>query len=136
MVVHGVVPGGVGIQAESALPGDAVRDQSVVQLDGGGQHHGFGVGLLDLHQSAGVLGPGRGDAAGPAQFDAGGDLVLTGGQQRRCQGVPGVTGEVLAVEGEAEGGAAVDATAVGGAEGGGHGVTGCGSSGRYTLSKR
>ena len=107
---------GSGIQAEPALAGDAVRDEAVVQLDGGGQHHRFGVRLLDLYQPAGVLGPGRGDAAGSAQLDAGGDLVPTGGQQRRRQGVPGVTGEVLAVEGELEGGAAVDAAAVRGAE--------------------
>ena len=113
VVVHGVVAGGVGVQAQPPLAGDAARDEPVVQLDGGGQHHGFGVGMLDLHQPAGVLGPGGGDAPRSAKFDAGGDLLLAGGQQGRSQGVTGVTGEVLAVEGEIEGGAAVDASAVG-----------------------
>src|SRR3712207_8613447 len=51
------------------------RSQPVVQLDRGGQQHGLRERLLDLDQSARVLGPGRGDAAGPAQLDARGDLV-------------------------------------------------------------
>ena len=98
--VRGVVAGGVGDLGEPALPGDAAGDQPVVQLDGGGQQHRLGEGLLDLDQAAGVLGPRRGDAAGPAQLDAGGDLVHAVGQQRRGQGVAGVPGQFPAVEGE------------------------------------
>ena len=81
MLVDGVVTGGVGIQAQPPLAGDAARDQAVVQLDGGGQHHGFGVRMLDLYQPAGVLGPGGGDAPRSAKFDAGGDLLLACGEQ-------------------------------------------------------
>ena len=109
--VLGVVAGGVGDLGEPALPGDAAGDQAVVQLDGGGQQHRLGERLLDLDQAAGVLGPGGGDAARAAELDAGGDLVDAVGQQRRGQGVTGVAGECLAVEGEVECGGAVDAAA-------------------------
>ena len=113
VVVDGVVAGGVGNLGESTLPWQAVGDQPVVELDGGGQQHGLGEGLLDLHQAARVLGPGRGDAARPAELDARGDLVPARGEQRRGQGVAGVAGVGLPVEGELDGGGAVDAAALG-----------------------
>ena len=109
--VLGVVAGGVGDLGQPALPGDAAGDQAVEQLDGGGEQHRLGEGLLDLDQAAGVLGPRRGDAAGPAELDAGGDLVDAVGQQGRGQRVTGVPGQFPAVEGEGVGGVAVDATA-------------------------
>jgi hypothetical protein len=136
VVVDRVVTGGVGDVGEAALPRQAVGDQPVGELDGGGQQHGLREGLLDLHQAARVLGPGGRDAARTAELDAGGDLVPAGGQQRRGQRVAGVAREALPVEGELEGGGAVDAAALGGAEGTRHGVTGFGSSRRETLSKR
>ena len=122
VVVDGVVAGGVRDVREPALTRQAVGHQSVVELDGGGQQHRLGEGLLDLHQAARVLGPGRGDAAGPAELHARGDLVAAGGEQRRGERVAGVAGEGLPVEGEPEGGVAVDAAARGGAESR-HGVT-------------
>ena len=129
VVVHGVVAGGVRDVRETALTGEAVGDESVVELDGGGQQHRLGEGFLDLHQAAGVLGPGRGDAAGPAELHAGGDLVAARGEQRRGERVAGVAGEGLPVEGEPEGGVAVDAATVGGAKGA-HEITDFGSSRR------
>ncbi len=126
VMVDGVVAGGVGDLGEAALSRQTVGSQPVVELDRGGQQHGLGEGLLDLHQAARVLGPGRGDAAGPAQLDARGDLVSARGEEGRRQGVAGVTGVGLAVEGELDGGRPVDAATVGGAERADHGVTGFG----------
>ena len=114
--MFGVVFGGVGDLGEPALPGDTAGDQPVEQLDGRRQQHRLGEGLLDLDQAAGVLGPRRGEAAGPTQLDAGGDLVHAVGQQRRGQGVTGVPGQFPVVEGEGVRDGAVDATAAGGAE--------------------
>jgi hypothetical protein len=114
--VHRVVAGGVGDVGQPALPGDATGGEAVVQLDGGGQQHRLGERLLDLHQAAGVLRPGRGDAAGPAELGAGGHRVPAGGQQRRGERVAGVPAVALPVEGELQLGGAVDPPARGGAE--------------------
>ena len=111
VVVLGVVARRVGHVGQPALAGQTAGRQSVVELDGGGQQHRLGEGLLDLDQAARVFGPGGGDAARPAELDAGGDRVAARREQRRGQGVAGMTGERLAVEGEGEGAAAVDAPA-------------------------
>ena len=98
-------------------PADPARgdrgDQPVEQLDSGREQHRLGEGLLDLDQAAGVFGPGRGDAAGPAELDAGADLVDAVGQQCRGQGVAGVPGQFPAAEGEGCVAVAVDATTAG-----------------------
>jgi hypothetical protein len=130
VVVDRVVAGGVRDLGETALPRQTVGDQPVVDLDGGGQQHGLREGLLDLHETARVLRPGRRDAARPAELDARGDLVPAGGEQRRRQRVAGVPRVGLPVEGELDGGGAVDAAALGSAGGARHGVTGFGSSRR------
>ena len=109
--MFGVVLGGVGDLGQPTLPGDAAGDQPVEQLDGGRQQHRLGEWLLDLDQAAGVFGPRRGDATGPAELDAGADLVNAVGQQGRGQGVTGVPGQFPATEGEGVRDGAVDATA-------------------------
>ena len=134
--MFGVVLGGVGDLGQPTLPGDAAGDQPVEQLDGGRQQHRLGEWLLDLDQAAGVFGPRRGDATGPAELDAGADLVNAVGQQGRGQGVTGVPGQFPATEGEGVRDGAVDATAAGGAEWCVHRSAGFCSSKRYTLWNR
>ena len=95
-----VVARGVGDVGQPALSRDAARHQAVVQLDGGGQQHGLGEGVLDLDQAAGVLGPRRGEAAGPAHLDAGGDVMHPVRQQRGGQRVTGMAGVLTVVESE------------------------------------
>ena len=134
--MFGVVLGAIRDLGEPTLSGDTAGDQPVKQLDGGREQHRLGERLLDLDQAAGVFGPRRGDAAGPAELDAGADLVDAVGQQCRGQGVTGVPGQFPAVEGEAVRGVAVDATAAGGAEWCVHGLPGFCSSTRYTRWNR
>ncbi len=125
--MHGVVAGGVGDIGQAALPGDAARGEPVVQLDRRGQQHRLREGRLDLHQTAGILGPCRRNSARAAEFDARRDLVHAVGQQRRGERVTGVAGESTPVEGEFATGAAVDAATGRGAVRGGHEITGLGS---------
>ncbi|CAB4889671.1 unannotated protein [freshwater metagenome] len=127
--VHGVVLGGVGDLGETPLSGDAPSDQAVVQLDRRGEQHRLGERLLDLYESAGVLGPRCGESSRPTELDAGGDLMNTVGEQRRRQRVAGMSLQGRAAEREFEGVRAVDAAAGCGAECG-HGFTGFGSSRR------
>ena len=145
VVVHGVVARGVRDVGQAALARQTVGHEAVVELHGGRSQHRLGERLLDLHEAARVLRPGRGDAAGASELDARADPVRARGEQRRGEGVAGVPGVSLAVEGEGEGGGAVDAAARGGAEAVlrrrfarklAHGVTGFCSSRRYTRSKR
>ena len=128
--VDGVVPARVGTVGEPALAGQAARHEAVEQLDGGGGQHRLGEGRLDLHQRVGVLGARGHDAAGPAELDAGRDLVDAVGQQRRGERVAPQALVGTAVEGEGQRGVAVHAAALGAAEGGAHAITGFGSSRR------
>ena len=145
VVVHGVVAGGVRDVGQPALSRQTVGHEAVVELHGGRGQHRLGERLLDLHEAARVLRPGRGDAAGASELDARADPVRARGEQRRGEGVAGVPGVGAPVEGEGQGGAAVDAAAGGGAEAVlrrrfarklAHGVAGLCSSRRYTRSKR
>jgi hypothetical protein len=89
--------------------------QAVHQGHGGGGEHGFGnvagEAGFDPDQGVGLFHAGGEDAAGTVlvQRVAGGDAAV--GQQRGGQGVARVSGEFLAVHGEAPGDAAVDAAA-------------------------
>ena len=107
--VRRVVLRGVGDLGEATLARNAPCGKPVEQFDGGGEQHRLGKRVLDLDEAAGVLGPRGGEAARPAQLDAGGHLVNAVGQQRRCERVTGVPGQLLVVEDEGVGGAAVDA---------------------------
>ncbi|SHW54667.1 Uncharacterised protein [Mycobacteroides abscessus subsp. abscessus] len=131
-----VIARGVGDLGEPALPGEASCNESVVQVDGGREEHGFGERVLDLDQAAGVLGPRRGEAAGPPHLDARGDVMHAVRQQRRGQRFAGVAGVFLAVESEGVQRIPVDTTTGFGAEKSGHEMVGLCSSSRYTRSNR
>ena len=52
VLVDGVVAGGVGDVRQAPLARQAAGHQPVVELDGGGQQHRLGEGLLDLDEAA------------------------------------------------------------------------------------
>ncbi len=76
----------------------------------GGAHIGYllGFGVAELDHRIGLLGAGGDDAAGTRILEAAIDHVHPVGQQRRGQSVPVKAGVFLAVEGKAQGPAAVD----------------------------
>ena len=113
MDVPGVVASRVGDLGQASLARQAVRHESVAQLDGGGQEHGLGEGFLNLDDAVRVLGPCRRDPARPAQLHAGARLVHAVGEQRGGQGVARVARQVTAPEDELQGGVAVDPAACG-----------------------
>ncbi|SKG73576.1 Uncharacterised protein [Mycobacteroides abscessus subsp. bolletii] len=116
MHVGRVVLCGVGNLCETPLAGNAARHQSVEQFDRRREQHGLGEGLFNLDQAPGVLGPGRGEPAGPAQLDARGDLVDTVGQQGRSKCVADAAGELPSIENEGAQCITVYAAALGSAE--------------------
>jgi hypothetical protein len=136
VLMDGVVTGGVGDVRQAPLARQAAGRQPVVELDGAGEQHRLGEGLLDLDQAGRVLGPRRGDPARPPELDAGPDPVPAGREERGGQRVTGMAGEAHPVEGEPQRRRPVDAAAPGGAEGAAHDVAGFGSSRRQVPSKR
>jgi hypothetical protein len=109
VVVVGLVLGRVQLTQPAQVRGG----QTVGELHRGGRQHGLvdvgGGAGRDLHQRVGLLDAGGHDPARAAEVHrvAAGDPPR--GQQGRGQGVPGVAGELLPVDAEADGRAAVEA---------------------------
>ena len=62
--------GPIRLRTQPSLSGQTPGHQPVDQLDRGGQPHRLRVRRLDVHQRAGILGPGRDDPARATETDA------------------------------------------------------------------
>jgi hypothetical protein len=107
-----VVDGGVGARVEPAHPGQCRGGQAVVQLRRRRGQHALRVRTADLQQGVGFLDARGDDAARAAAVDRRGDLDESVRQHRRGDRVSGVAGQLPAVDGEPQHGAAVDTAAL------------------------